>query len=92
MGNIMDGGFANLGSWVRNSEGTVLSASAPLICSLGIHPLGFMVLNQWASISIQRNFDQVQVSSRWNPSSQRNPRGNLDLDGDPVNSPVGSIY
>jgi hypothetical protein len=55
--NIIEGGFASLESCVKNSEGTLLSASGPLIYSLGIHPFGFIVLNQCCNISMQINLD-----------------------------------
>jgi len=57
IGNIIEGGLASLGSCVRKSAGTVLSASGPLIYSLGIHPLGFIVLNQCERISVHKNLD-----------------------------------
>lgn len=89
--NIIEGGLANLESYVKNSAGTLLSASGPLICSLGIHPLGFIVLNQCCNMSMHSKRDHWQVKIRWKPSSHKKPRGNLDLEGDPVNKPAVSI-
>lgn len=72
------------------SGGTTLSASGPLIYSLGIHPFGFMVLNQCYKMSMHRYSDHLHVRIKWKPSSQRKPLGKRLLLGQPVKRPVGA--
>ena len=86
------GGFALSITWGINSAGTLDSDSYPKICSLGIHPEYIILFNQLDSDFLAIFGDHFEISSKWKPSSHRNPRGNWGLLGTAENSSAGSHW